>query len=168
VHVNEEQIRRLYSAFARRDAAAMAAHYAPDAVFSDPAFGELHGPQIGAMWAMLTSRAVDLLVEMTDSDADRAKGSGRWEAWYTFTSTGRQVHNVVHTTFRFRDGLIVEQHDHFAFWPWSRQALGMMGLLLGWTPFVKAKVRRNARKGLDAFMARPQKPAGATAASAAD
>jgi ketosteroid isomerase-like protein len=153
VHPNEEQIRRFYSAFMRHDTAAMAAHYAPDAVFTDPAFGELRGPQVGAMWAMLTSRATDLVVEMMSSDADAAAGSGRWEAWYTFTATGRPVHNVVHTTFRFRDGLIVEQHDHFAFWPWSRQALGRAGLLLGWTPFLRRKVRHNARKSLDAFMA---------------
>ncbi|MBA2440131.1 MAG: hypothetical protein H0V50_05600, partial [Thermoleophilaceae bacterium] len=60
-------------------------------------------------------------------------------------------------TFRFTGGLIAEHRDEFSFGAWSRQALGPVGLALGWTPLLKAKVRRQARQGLDEFMAgRPQ------------
>jgi ketosteroid isomerase-like protein len=157
---NEELIRRFYAAFAAHDADAMAACYHPDVVFSDPAFGELRGPQVGAMWAMLTSRAKDLRVELAQVRADELAGSARWEAWYTFSASGRQVHNVIDAAFRFRDGLIAEHRDHFPFWRWSRQALGPMGMLLGWTPVVRGKVMRTARAGLDAFMARDSSAAG--------
>jgi hypothetical protein len=34
------------------------------------------------------------------------------------------------------------------FWPWSRQALGAPGLLLGWTPLLRAKVQRQAGANL--------------------
>ena len=40
-------ITEFYSAFQRLDAEAMAACYTADVVFSDPAFGELRGREIG-------------------------------------------------------------------------------------------------------------------------
>ena len=51
---NKETIERLYAAFAERNGAAMTACYAPGAHFRDPAFGDLEGDDIGAMWRMLT------------------------------------------------------------------------------------------------------------------
>ena len=54
---NNETIARLYAAFAARTGAAMTACYAPGAHFRDPAFGDLSGDDVGAMWRMLTGRA---------------------------------------------------------------------------------------------------------------
>jgi hypothetical protein len=106
------------------------------------------------MWRMLTSRAVDLRIELVEHDADDSTGSARWLADYTFTQTGRQVHNDVRARFRFADGLIAEHDDSFGFHAWARQALGPSGLLLGWTPLIQNPVRRRARAGLDEFMGR--------------
>jgi arsenate reductase len=149
---NKALIERFYEAFDRHDGATMASCYAPDARFHDPAFGELHGDEPGAMWKMLTGRADDLRVQLVEHDADQTSGSAHWLADYTFTQTGRKVHNDVHATFRFTDGLIAEHDDSFDFYAWSRQALGPAGLLLGWTPIVQGKVRRQARASLDEFM----------------
>ncbi len=55
--------------------------------------------------------------------------------------------------FRFADGLIAEHRDSFSFYAWARQALGPAGIALGWTPMVRNKVRREARRGLDEFVA---------------
>jgi ketosteroid isomerase-like protein len=150
VHPNEQLIDRFYEAFARRDGDAMAACYAPDARFSDPAFGELRGSEPGDMWRMLTGRAQDLEVRLVSREAGDEEGRARWTADYTFR-TGRRVHNDVRATFRFRDGLIAEHDDAFSFHAWSRQALGPAGLLLGWTPLLRGKVRKEARAGLEAF-----------------
>ena len=76
------------------------------------------------------------------------------EATYTFAATGRRVHNVIDAEFRFENGLIIEHTDRFDFWRWSRMALGAPGMLLGWTPIVRNKVRGQARAGLDAFLAK--------------
>ena len=46
--------------------------------------------------------------------------------------------NDVRARFRFADGLIAEHDDAFSFYAWSRQALGAAGLLLGWTPLLRA------------------------------
>jgi len=142
-----------YAAFARRDGAAMANCYAPDAAFSDPVFVGLHGDQPGGMWRMLTSRARDLSVELISRDADDSAGSAHWLAHYTFGQTGRRGGNDVRSQFRFSAGLITAQVDDFDFYGWSRQALGMPGLLLGWTPLLRGSVQRRARAELDAFLA---------------
>jgi ketosteroid isomerase-like protein len=152
----QETIERFYAAFDRRDGAAMAACYAPGARFSDPAFGELRGEEPGAMWRMLTSQARDLRVELGEHAADAATRTGHadWTARYTFTQTGRPVVNRVRARFRFdADGRFAEHDDAFSFHAWARQALGLQGLLLGWTPLLRAAVRRRARANLERFMA---------------
>jgi ketosteroid isomerase-like protein len=149
-HPNDELIERFYAAFAARDGEAMAACYAPDARFSDPVFTDLRGDEPGDMWRMLTGRAEDLSVRLAEHEADDSSGSAHWLADYTFSATGRKVHNDVRASFRFADGLIAEHRDAFSFHAWARQALGPVGLALGWTPLVKGKVRREARAGLAA------------------
>jgi ketosteroid isomerase-like protein len=149
---NRATIERLYDALDRHDGETMAACYRPDARFRDPAFGELDGRRAGEMWRMLTSRAKDLEVELAEHDADSNKGSARWIATYTFTTTGRPVVNDVRAEFRFADdGLISEHTDDFSFWRWSRQALGPVGFALGWTPLLRAATRRRARADLERF-----------------
>jgi ketosteroid isomerase-like protein len=152
-HPNDELIERFYAAFAARDGAAMAACYTPDAHFSDPVFTDLNGDEPGAMWIMLTGRARDLEIRLVEHEADEGRGTARWLADYTFAATGRRVHNDVRATFVFRDGLIADHRDDFSFHAWSRQALGPAGLLLGWTPLLKAKVRGQAAEGLAAARA---------------
>jgi ketosteroid isomerase-like protein len=149
---NDELIQRLYAAFTRLDGDAMAACYAADARFSDPVFSDLRGQEPGAMWRMLTGRARDLEVRLLAHEAVVDGGRAHWVADYTFR-TGRRVHNDVHAEFRFEDGLIVEHRDSFSFYAWARQALGPVGAALGWTPALRAKVRHEARAGLDEFMA---------------
>ena len=148
---NSALITRLYEAFAQLDAEAMSACYTDDVLFSDPAFGELRGAQVGDMWRMLTSRAKDFSVVFDRVRADDQTGSAHWVATYLFSQTGRTVVNDIQARFVFRDGKICEHHDHFDMWRWSRQALGLKGLLLGWTPLVRNAVRAQALKGLKTF-----------------
>lgn len=141
-------ITRFYAAFGARDHAAMARCYAPDAHFSDPVFPDLRGGQVAAMWRMLCERATDLRVEARDITVDGALGTAHWEAWYRYAATGRPVHNVITASFTLHDGLIVRHEDRFDLYAWSRQALGVPGLLLGWTPLVQNRIRRQAGAAL--------------------
>lgn len=145
-------IERFYAAFDRRDGDAMAACYAPGAHFSDPVFPDLKGAEPGAMWRMLTAQATELRIELLEHAADEARGSARWRAHYVFSQTGRPVVNDVRASFRFAGGLIAEHRDEFSFHRWARQALGAPGLLLGWTPVLRASVRRRARAGREKFI----------------
>ena len=149
----EQVIERFYAAFNDHDGDTMAACYAPDAHFSDPVFTDLNGAEPGAMWRMLTGRSEDLRVELAEHEADDERGSAHWIAHYTFGQTGRPVVNDVRATFRFRDGLIADHRDEFDFYRWARQALGLPGVVLGWTPLIQGSVRKRARASLDEFMA---------------
>jgi ketosteroid isomerase-like protein len=150
---NADLIARFYEAFNRLDGEAMTACYTEDVRFSDPVFGELRGPQVGAMWRMLTSRAREFSLVFDQVRADRERGSAHWVATYLFTQTGRTVVNDIQARFVFRDGKICEHHDQFDLWRWSRQALGAKGAILGWTPLVQNAIRAQAHKGLKAFQA---------------
>ena len=148
---NSALITRFYEAFAQLDAEAMTACYTDDVLFSDPAFGELRGAQVGDMWRMLTSRAKNFSVVFDQVRADDQTGSAHWVATYLFSQTGRTVVNDIQARFVLRDGKICEHRDQFDMWRWSRQALGLKGLLLGWTPLVRNAVRAQALKGLKTF-----------------
>lgn len=136
-----EVIERLYGAFGRGDGDTMATCYHPDAHFSDPVFPDLNGPEVMKMWRTLLTRSDDLELTLGERSAEGDHGSAHWTARYTFSATGRKVVNEVDAEFRFLDGLIIDHRDSFDFWKWSRMALGTPGLLLGWSPMLKKKVR---------------------------
>jgi ketosteroid isomerase-like protein len=146
--MNSSVLQRFYSAFAQRDWSTMGACYADDARFSDPVFPALDARGVRAMWKMLLTSGTDLRITFKVIEEDEHRGLCEWEAFYAFSRTGRNVHNIIRSEFELRDGLIVRQRDHFNFWRWSRQALGTSGALLGWTPIVKNKVRAIAAAGL--------------------
>jgi ketosteroid isomerase-like protein len=152
MNVNEQLIQDFYTAFQARDGEKMAGFYADNAVFSDPAFGTLRGAEVGAMWRMLCGRSRDLAVTFDHIRADEKTGSAHWEAKYTFSSSKRLVHNVIEASFVFRDGKILEHRDQFNIWRWTAMALGPTGVLLGWTPLVQGRIRKQALSGLKAFM----------------
>jgi ketosteroid isomerase-like protein len=152
MHPNQQLLQNFYKAFDRKDYATMQQAYHPQAKFYDPVFQHLNAEEAKAMWQMLLTSAKDLSVKFSECQADDKKGSIRWDAYYTFTKTGRKVHNIIHATFAFHEGKIVDHHDHFDLWRWSRQALGVSGMLLGWSPVVQNKVRATAKASLRKFM----------------
>lgn len=152
MHPNAELIARFYTAFGQRNAAGMIACYDPAIEFSDEVFPALKGERAMAMWRMLCERGKDLRIEFRDVAADDTIGRAHWEAWYTFSATGRRVHNWIDARFEFRDGKIIRHRDSFSFWVWARQALGPMGLVLGWSGLVRSRVRAQAAKSLEAFI----------------
>ncbi len=154
MHPHAELLIRFYEAFQRRDAAAMGACYHDEAVFMDPAFGRLKAAEARAMWAMLCARATELELTFEVKHADEGSGAVHWEARYPFSKTGRRVHNVIEAQFGFHEGKILAHRDQFDLWKWSRQALGLPGMLLGWSPWLQGKIRGDARKQLATFMAR--------------
>jgi ketosteroid isomerase-like protein len=149
-HPNAELIDHLYASFRKRDAAAMAACYQPDATFSDPVF-QVKGGEVADMWTMLCERGRDLTLDWRDVRADDATGAAHWEPRYTFSVTGRPVHNKIDARFTFRDGKIATHVDSFSLWRWTRMALGPKGAALGWAPFVQNAIRSEARRGLESW-----------------
>lgn len=151
--MHAELIERFYTAFATRDAESMIACYHPQVRFGDPVFGDLDAREVSGMWRMLCERAQEFSLEFSDVSVDGDVGSAHWEARYLFSATGRRVHNVIDASIRFANDKIIEHRDVFNFYRWSRQALGLPGILLGWTSAVHNKVRGQARSGLDEYLA---------------
>lgn len=146
--MSAELITKFYEAFQKRDAEAMVACYADDVVFSDSVFTELRGIEAKNMWRMLCERGADLRVVFRDVKSDGKTGSAHWDADYTFSVTGNQVHNEIDATFEFANGKIVRHKDVFDLWKWAGMALGMKGKLLGWAPPVQNAIRKQGAKGL--------------------
>ena len=151
---NSALITRFYQAFQRLDAEAMVACYSADIVFSDPVFGTLRGEDAKDMWRMLITRAKDFTLTFDSVRSDERGGGAHWVATYLFSQTGRVVVNDIQARFVIRDGLICQHDDTFDLWRWARQALGLPGVLLGWTPMLQNKVREQAARGLKAFQQR--------------
>ncbi len=147
-HPNESLLHGFYEAFSRGDYATMGAAYADHARFSDPVFPDLAADEVRAMWRMLLERGSDLELTYRDISANDTRGRAHWEATYTFSATGRKVHNVIDAEFTFDKGQIVQHTDRFGLWRWARMALGVKGTLLGWTPLVRRKVQGMAHKQL--------------------
>jgi uncharacterized protein len=146
-----ETIQRLYGALGRRDGAGAAACYADDAVFEDPAFGQLEDGAVKDMWRMLCERSDDLEVVLIEHGADAGEGWAHWSATYTFTGTGRPVVNDIRSRFRFDGELIRDQVDTFSLRRWGAQALGPRGTLLATVGLLGRAVRKQARGNLDRY-----------------
>ncbi len=105
------------------------------------------------MWKMLLERSKgNLKIEFYDVVTNGKSGSARWIATYIFSQTNRKVVNIIDAKFEFKDGLIIKHTDHFDFFKWTKQALGLKGYLLGWTNFMQNKVQQNAKKSLQNYM----------------
>ena len=156
MHANEKLIENFYKAFQKTDYITMQNSYHEEATFSDAAFVNLSSREVKAMWQMLLTRSTGLVLTFTAISANDTKGSAHWEAIYTFSKTGRKVHNKIDATFEFKDGKIYRHTDVFNFHQWASQALGVMGMLLGWTSFLQQKVQKTARKQLQLFMAQKE------------
>lgn len=151
-HTNKTLIETFYKAFSARDGQVMADCYHTEAVFTDPVFQNLKGPEIGMMWKMLGLQASALEISAKNISADDEMGRADWTARYTFGKNQRKVHNKIHAEFKFKEGKIIEHIDQFDFWKWSRMALGPLGLVLGWNPVVRVNIQKQAKANLKNFI----------------
>jgi hypothetical protein len=149
---NEELLTTFYTAFQKRDYKTMQACYAPNATFSDEVFVNLNAEEVKAMWEMLCIKGKDLQIEFSNINANEQNGNAQWNATYSFSKTSRKVLNKVKAEFTFENGKIKSHRDHFNFYSWTRQAIGLPGILFGWTNAFREKVRAQARKNLDDFI----------------
>lgn len=148
-------IKTFYEGFVAGNAQQMTDCYHDTIVFSDPAFGTLKGGRAKAMWHMLIARgkgAMKISYEITD--VNETSGQVRWTARYPYGPKKRPVLNHVTANFKFADGKIIEHHDTFDLYQWSKQAMGLPGYLLGWSGFMRSKIQEKTNGLLDNYMAK--------------
>lgn len=151
---NKATVERLYAAFAQLDGDTMQACYAPEARFQDEVFTLNGAHEVGGMWRMLCTATRDKgRADWKLQTRDITDHSAHWDAHYRFSATGRLVVNRIDAEFEFdAKGLILRHRDRFDFWAWSRQALGIPGLILGWTPMFRKQVQTKAAENLRRFL----------------
>jgi ketosteroid isomerase-like protein len=151
----ENIITKFYEAFNNLDADAMCSYYHDDVIFEDPAFGVLKGQRAKRMWEMLcaSQKDKDFRVISSNIKVNENIGSAHWEAFYTFSKTGRKVHNKIDASFQIKDGLIIKHTDTFNLHKWAGQAIGIKGLLFGGMNFFKTKLQKQTNYLLDKYMA---------------
>lgn len=149
----ENVIEKFYKAFSNLDAETMVSCYHDQVVFEDPAFGILYGERAKNMWRMLceSQKNKDFRIDYSKIEATKNEGSAFWEAFYTFSKTGRKVHNRIHAKFEFKDGKIIKHTDTFNLHSWSKQALGLKGFVLGKTMYFKNKLKVQTNRLLDNY-----------------
>jgi len=139
---NEKKIHQFYSAFSENDLDTMSKLYSPNVKFRDPIFGLLINNDVMSMWSMLIEKSKgNIQINLSDVKADDFLGSLQWTATYLYSATNKKVVNHIYTHFHFKDGLIINHTDEFDIWKWSRQALGLKGVLLGWTGYMHKKIQ---------------------------
>ena len=150
---NEELIDNFYSSFKKLDHVGMNKNYSDDIVFFDPVFGLLKGNEVRYMWEMLCKNAKDFSLTYDNITAlDDEYCTCDWVATYTFSKTGRKVINLVKANMRFANGQIIEHSDAFSLHAWSKQAIGLAGVLLGWNSLFQRKIKNKAKRNLLKFI----------------
>lgn len=153
METNESLIHHFYTCFKNKDIKGMQACYADDATFSDAVFKSLNANQVRKMWEMLIKKGKDMRIEYDHVEVEGEMGSAEWIAHYTFSLTGKKVVNKIKASFVFENGKIIQHEDDFSFYKWSKQAMGLTGLLLGWTSFLRNKISETAFENLRLYMA---------------
>ena len=150
---HKELINNFYSAFQKLDYTGMAKCYSDEIVFFDPVFELLKGEQANHMWEMLCKNARDFSLTFGNIiELDEEYCTCDWVATYTFSGTGRKVVNKIKANMRFAGGKIIEHSDAFSLYKWSKQALGLTGLLFGLNSFFQRKIKNRAKKNLLKFI----------------
>jgi ketosteroid isomerase-like protein len=148
MHENGKVLQQLFASVNAHDHRSIAACYHSDAVFRDIAFDLRGAREIQAMWHMICSGDISATVHMLDADAD--KGRVQVTDEYTFSETGRKVRNPIESSFRFKDGRIIEHYDECDPRNWADMALGgVNGFLAGRFEFLR---RWKAKKKLERFI----------------
>lgn len=152
---NEKTIKSFYKALANNDSVKMAQYYHENIRFQDPVFGVLRSKDAVYMWEMLFEKSKgSLKIKYSNIETIENRVHAKWVATYNFSLTKRKIKNIIHSQFEFKDGLIIRHTDTYNLWKWNRQAYGFKGFLLGWTGFMKNKIKKEARKSLRRFKAK--------------
>src|SRR3954451_14875955 len=162
MHGDAVLLQKLFTALNQHNDEAMAECYHPNAAFHDIAFDLRGKEQIHGMWQMICQGRSNIRATFTIVHADDKTGHVRVVEDYTFyasddspPSSGRKVHNVIDSRFRFRDGLIIKHRDFCDARAWGRMAIGgVAGFLAGRLRFLRS---RKARQKLDGFLAKRSK-----------
>lgn len=152
---NKEIIEKFYTSFSEGNSKGMTECYHKNVVFQDPVFGTLKGEKAFKMWEMLLSRKTDTTkISFENIVTNNDTGSVNWKAEYLYGKQKREVTNLVSANFKFKDGFIIQHIDTFDLYKWTKQAMGPVGYLMGWSTFMKNKIQKTTNEQLATYMSK--------------
>lgn len=152
---HDEIVREFFSAYQMHDYGRMSNLLSPNVHFSDFAF-DIEGRDVFAMWQLFCLPGEGRgPVDVRWFRNIHTKGdtvTAEYRVAYTYGENRRPVDYTISARFALANGKIAEHHDSASIQIWAWQALGPLPALISWTPFLRAKVKEEARKKLDAFI----------------
>jgi len=147
VSINTEKVKEFYEALSRNDYEALIRLYHPDATYTDELFS-FKGKEIHALWYAATRPAMKLEVECLAIEEVNDRVQTKWKMGYTLDVINSRIELEEIGIFVFEGEKIMEHSDEYNFREWCTQAFGIIGTLLGWSSWLRNRVRKQARKSV--------------------
>ena len=135
---------KFYDAFSAANIEVLKQLYDKKLIFNDNIFVNLDYNETISMWSSLLVGNKNMSIKYEIKKYSEKYVEVEWIADYLFTSTNRNVKNIILAKMEIDQGKIINHTDNFDFYKWSQMAFGITGVLIGWTSFFKNKVRTEA------------------------
>lgn len=135
---------KFYDAFSVANIDVLKQLYDKKLIFNDNIFVNLDYNETISMWSSLLVGNKNMSIKYEIKKYSEKYVEVEWIADYLFTSTNRNVKNIILAKMEIDQGKIINHTDNFDFYKWSQMAFGITGVLIGWTSFFKNKVRTEA------------------------
>jgi ketosteroid isomerase-like protein len=146
VRANWTLVEQHYKAIQAKDADAILAVYAADCRIDHPLIGRMSKDEFSKAVQAFIRQTPDYELEFQISHAGAQRVDAEWALTHVFHLTGRTIRLAGATTYFLSANRITRHIDQFDRRAWSRQAMGMTGLVLsfvpGWRSFVERELRR--------------------------
>lgn len=140
-------VKEFYKALSKGDYQKVNSLYHDDAKYRDEIF-DLRGKEINALWYTATRPEMNLIAHCKSLKVDGDRVTTDWNISYTIDTLNRKVELDETGVFQFQDGKIINHKDSYDFWSWCAQSLGFIGKALGWSQWLKNRVRNQAKKSV--------------------
>lgn len=147
-----EVIKKFFTSLQEKKGDVLLSCYAPDAVFSDPLHGLLDAEMLFKKWHLFLEQAQEL--ELTYGPItvlDDEYFTSDWAMSYAKSPMGKKLKVKLKgkSFFRLKDLQIIEHSDAYRFSTLIAQTHGWKGYWLGWTGYMKRKVKLEALEELN-------------------
>lgn len=142
-----EIVKEFYEALNKRDYKIVNGLYHSEAKYRDEIF-DFNGIEIHALWYNATLPEMDISVKLESIREEGDKVITEWEMRYTLDIIKRRINLKEKGVFEFKDEKIYRHTDTYDFWAWCTQAFGAIGRVMGWSNWLRNRVRNQARKSV--------------------
>jgi hypothetical protein len=148
VKVNWTIIDRLFKAFQSKDADAILAAYSAKCQFNHPLIGCMSKDEFSKAVQIFIRETPDYELAFQINHVSAKRVEVEWTMTHIFHLTGRIIKQNGKTTCFLSANSVVRQIDQFDRRIWSRQAMGVTGLVLSFVPGWKSFIERELRNTL--------------------